>query len=140
MGILGTIMSAAGAMGGGDHAAVGSGLMQELEQRPGGIGGIFQSFQQNGMGGLVQQWAGGNTQPASPDQIEQGLGGTGIIDSIAQRTGMSPAVVKMSLAILVPLLIHHFVSNGHVTASGEPTGTPPPQGGSLLQSVLSKIL
>lgn len=140
MGILGTVLSAAQAMGGGEHAAVGGGLMQELEQRPGGIAGIFQSFQQNGMGGLVQQWASGNTQPANPDQIEQGLGGTGIIDSIAQRTGMSPAVVKMSLAVLVPLVIHHFVSNGHVTPTGEPTGAPPPHSGSLLQSVLSKIL
>lgn len=140
MGILGSIMSAAESMGGGDHAAVGGGLMQELEQRPGGIGGIFQSFQQNGLGGLVQQWAGGSTQPASPDQIEQGLGGTGIIDSIAQRTGMSPTVVKVSLAVLVPLVIHHFVANGHVTPSGEPAGSPMPESGGLLKSVLSHIL
>ncbi|MDP9040101.1 MAG: YidB family protein [Acidobacteriota bacterium] len=141
MGFLGGIVSAAaGAMGGGDHAAVGGGLIQELEQRPGGIGGIFQSFQQNGLGGLVQQWAGGNTAPASPDQIEQGLGGSGIIEGIAQRTGMSPGVVKMSLAVLVPLVIHHVVSNGHVTAAGEPTGAPMPESGGLLQSVLSRLL
>jgi uncharacterized protein YidB (DUF937 family) len=140
MSILDTITSAAEKFGGTDHAAVGSGLMQELEQQPGGIGAIFQSFQQNGLGGLVQQWSGGQTSPASPDQIEQGLGGTGIIDSIAQRTGMPPTMVKMSLAVLVPLVIHHFVANGHVTANGDPSGTPPPESGSLLQSILGKIL
>ena len=141
MGILDSVTSMAEQYGeGGEKAKVAGGLMQEIEQRPGGIGSIFQSFQQNGLGGLVQQWAGGQTTPASPQEVEQGLGGTGIIDSIAQRTGISPGMVKMGLAVLVPIMIHHFVANGHVTAQGEPTGAPPPNSTSLLQSVLSRIL
>jgi uncharacterized protein YidB (DUF937 family) len=139
MGFLDTVTSLASQLGGGEHAAIGGGLMQELEQRPGGIGAVFQSFKQNGLGGLIQQWAGGQTQPASTDQIEQGFGGTGIVDSIAQRTGMSPTMVKVGLAVLVPLVIRHFVSNGHVTPDGQPTGSPAPDSGSLLQSVLSKV-
>ena len=143
MGIMDMVTQMAGQMGGNegsDKAQVTGGLMQELENRPGGIGSIFQAFQGNGLGGLVQQWSGGNTAPASPDQVEQGLGGTGIIDSIAQRTGMSPTLVKMGLAVAIPVLIHHFVSNGHVTAEGQPTGAPPPEPGGLLQSVLGRIL
>ncbi len=141
MGLMDMVTNAAQQFGGGggDHAQVAGGLMEEVQQQ-GGIGSIFQSFQQNGMGGLVQQWAGGQTQPAAPDQIEQGLAGTGMIDNIAQRTGMSPGMVKMSLAVLVPIIIHHFVSNGHVTADGQSTGTPPPETGGLLQSVLSRLL
>lgn len=137
------VTSMAGQLGGGaggDKAQVTGGLVQELEGRPGGIGSIFQAFQGNGLGGLVQQWAGGNTAPASPGEVEQGLGGTGIIDNIAQRTGMSPTVVKMGLAVAVPVIIHHFVSNGHTTATGEPTGAPPPETGGLLQSILGRIL
>lgn len=137
MGLLDMVTSMAG--GGGQHAQVAGGLMQEIQQQPGGIGGLFQSFQQNGMGGLVQQWAGGQTQPATPDQMEQGLGGTGIIDRISQRTGVSPGVVKMGLAVAVPLVVHHFVANGHVTADGQSTGAPPPESGGVLQSILSRL-
>ena len=142
MGIMDMVEQAAGQFGGGGNpnAQVTGGLMQELQNHPGGIGGIFSSFQQNGMGGLTQQWAGGQTAPAAPDQVEQGLGGTGLIDSIANRVGMSPTMVKAGLAIALPVLIHHYVSNGHVTSQGEPTGAPPPEPGGVLQSVLSRIL
>jgi len=124
----------------GDQTKVAAGLIKEMQQRPGGIGGLLQSFQQNGMGSMVQQWAGGQTQAAAPGQVEQGLGGTGIVESIAQRTGISPAVVSAGLAEIVPLLVHHAVSNGHVTAEGQPTGAPEPEPGGLLQSLLSKLL
>lgn len=141
MGLMDTLESAAQQFGGGgQHAQVAQGLVQEIQQQPGGVGSIFQSFQGNGLGGLVQQWAGGQTQPAAPQQIEQGLSGTGIIDNIAQRTGMSPAMVKMALAVLVPIVVHHFVSNGHVTPQGQPTGAPPPEPGGLLQSILGRVL
>jgi uncharacterized protein YidB (DUF937 family) len=125
--------------GGGDHAAVASGLMQELGGS-GGVAGLIQQFQQNGAGGLVQQFAGGQTQGADPGAMEQALAGSGLIDSIAQRTGMSPDTVKSSLATIVPVLINHVTANGHVTTDGQPTGNPMPDAGSLLQSVLGKIL
>lgn len=137
MGILDMVTGVMG--GGGDNAKVAGGLMQELQQRPGGIGSIFSSMQQNGMGGLTQQWAGGQTQPMQPGQVEQGLGGSGIIDSVAQRTGLSPETVKIGMAALVPLVVHHFVANGHVTPDGQPTGAPAPETGGLLQSVLSRL-
>lgn len=138
MGLLDMVESMAG--GGGDHAKVAGGLVQELQGQPGGVAGMFQSFQQNGMGGLVKQWAGGQTQPATPDQVQQGLGGTGIIDRISQRTGVSPGMVKAGLAVAVPLVIHHFVANGHVTPEGQPTGAAPPEPGGMLQSILGRML
>ena len=137
MGIMDMVSSVMGQ--GGDNAKVAGGLMQEIQQRPGGIGSIFSAMQQNGMGGMTQQWAGGQTQPMQPGQVQQGLGGSGIIESVAQRTGLSPEVVKVGMAALVPIVIHHFVSNGHVTPEGQPTGAPPPEQGGLLQSVLSRL-
>ncbi len=139
MGLLDMVEQMAAGSGNADHARVAGGLLQEMQERPGGLGGLLQSFQQNGLGGVVQQWSNGQTQPANPGDMETGLGGTGIIDSIAQRTGLSPTVVTTGLAVAVPILIHHMVSNNHVTPSGDPTG-PPPQPGSLLQSVLGRIL
>jgi len=111
--------------------------MHELQQR-GGIGGLMQAFQRNGMGSFVEQWSQGNTQP-NPTAIENGTAGTGLIDGIAQRTGLSPGVVRGGLAIAVPLLIHHMVSNNHVTPTGVPTGNQP-EPTSVLQSVLQRIV
>ncbi len=139
MGILDSITSMVGGAG-GDNTKVAGGLMEAVQQHPGGIGGILQSFQQNGQGGAVQQWANGNTENASPDQVEQGLGGTGLIDSVAQRTGLSPTMVKGAMAVMLPMVIHHFVSSGHVTPEGQQTGTPAPETGGLLQSMLGRLL
>ena len=125
--------------GGGDHAAVAGGLMQELGGA-GGVAGLIQQFHQNGAGNLVQQFAAGQTQSTDPNAIEQALAGSGLIDKIAQRTGMSPDTVKSSLATIVPLLINHVTANGHVTTDGQPTGNATPDTGSLLQSVLGKLL
>lgn len=138
MGILDSITSAAEGFG-GDKTKVAGGLLDTLREHPGGIAGVFQSFQQNGQGGAVQQWAGGNTENASPDQVEQGLGGTGIIEKVSERTGLSPTMVKGAMAVALPMLIHHFVSSGHVTPDGQPTGQPMPESGGLLQSVLSRL-
>ena len=141
MGLMDMVSSMMGEAGGeqGQKATVTGGLMDELQNHPGGVGGLMQSFQRNGLGGLVQQWTGGQTTPAAPQDVEQGLGGPGIIDNIAQRTGMSPGVVKMGLAIAIPMLIHHYVSNGHVSPQGQQTGQQPEAGG-VLQSILGRIL
>lgn len=134
-----------GAMGGntgavGDQAKVAGGFLEALREQPGGISGVFQSFQQNGMGGLVQQWAGGQTEAKpSPEQVDQGLGNTGLIDRTAEKAGVSPAVVKTALAVAIPFVIHHFVSSGHVTQEGEPTGQPAPSHEGMFSNILSSI-
>jgi uncharacterized protein YidB (DUF937 family) len=139
MGLMDMVKQAAKQYGGGgENGQVAGGLMQEIESQ-GGVGSVFTAFQNNGLGGLVQQWAGGQTTPAAPDQVEQGLSGTGMIDGIASRTGISPTMVKMALAVLLPMVIHHFVANGHVSEQGEPTGQPAPETGGLLQSILSRL-
>ncbi len=95
--------------------------MQELGG-VGGVAGLIQSFNQNGAGGLVSQIANGQVQGVNPNAIESAIAGTGLIDSIAQRTGMSPDTVKSSLATVLPVLINHVTANGHVTTTGQTNG------------------
>jgi uncharacterized protein YidB (DUF937 family) len=121
---------------GPEHAKVANALVGELQQRE-GVGGLIQSFQRNGMGSFIEQWAQGQTQP-NPTAIENGLSGTGLMDSLAERTGLSHGVIRGALAVVVPLLIHHMVSNNHVTPTGQPTGNQPEPGG-ILQSILQRI-
>lgn len=130
---------AQGLSGSGDHAAVATGLIQQLGG-PSGVAGLIQSFHQNGAGGLVQQFANGQTQGVDPSAIEQAVGGSAFIDSIAKRTGMSSDTVRSSLATVVPVLINHVTANGHVSTDGQPTGNPVPDSGTLVQSILGKLL
>lgn len=130
---------AEGFSGSGDHAAVATGLMEELGGS-GGVAGLIQSFHQNGASDLVQQFAGGQIQGADPNAIEQAVGGSAFIDSIARRTGIPADSVRSSLATIVPALVNHMTANGHVTTDGQPTDNPPPDSGSLIQSVLGKLL
>jgi uncharacterized protein YidB (DUF937 family) len=130
---------AKGFSGGGDHAAVAGGLMEQLGG-VGGVAGLIQSFHQNGAGGLVQQFANGQTQGVDPGAIEQAVGGSAFIDSIAQRTGVSADTVRSSLATIIPMLVNHVTANGHITTEGQPTGNPTPDSGTLIQSILGKLL
>jgi uncharacterized protein YidB (DUF937 family) len=131
--------AAGGDAGGADHSTVAGGLLQELGGS-GGVGNLIQSFQQNGAGNLIQQFASGNTGAIDPNQVESALAGTGLIDKVAARTGLSADQIKGSLATVVPMLVNHGISNGHVTADGQPGANPAPDTGSLLQSVLGKLI
>ena len=150
MGIFDAVSKLAGDLTGGessggtaggtpDHAAVTGGLLQELGGT-GGLGNLIQTFQQNGGGGVVQDIASGNTSAIDPNQVENLLAGSGLVDGVASRTGLSPDQVKSSLATVLPMLLHHSIANGHVTADGQPGEAPAPDSGSLLRSVLGKLL
>ena len=139
MGLLDSLTNAAQSFGGGDTAKVAGGLMETVQSQPGGLTGLTQNFQQNGLGGLLQRWTGGQTAPASQDEVQQGVG-SGVIDSVAQRTGLSPTAVKAGLAVLLPVLIHHMAESGHIDQQGQPTGQPVQDHTGLLQSVLGRLL
>lgn len=137
MGILNTVESMASGPAADTHRKVAAALMEELEQ---GVGapGLIQAFQRNGVGAHVEEWMQGNTQP-NPTSIENGLAGTGLIERIAERTGLSDGTVRGALALIVPVVVHHFVSNGYVSPTGEVLA-PQPNSRSLLDSVLSRVL
>jgi len=130
---------AKGMSGGTEHAAVAGGLLEELGG-PAGVAGLIQTFHQNGAGNLIQQFANSQTQPTDPNAIENALAGTGLIDSVARRTGISADTVRSSLAVVIPMIVNHVTANGQVTTDGQPTGNPAPDAGSLIQSVLGKLL
>ena len=135
MGFLDQIGTVAGELGNtqqGQQTGISAALMQALQQHPGGIGGLLQSFRQNGMSEHVDQWATGQQTTATPQQVQQGLNGTGLIEGTAQRAGVSHEVAAAAIAALLPALIHHFA----------PGGQPAPQTqlGGLAQQFLSRML
>jgi uncharacterized protein YidB (DUF937 family) len=79
-----------------------------------GLSGLISSFQQKGLGGLVNSWVGtGENQPISPDQVEQGLGQEKI-QQISGKLGMDPGTVKTKLAEVLPGVVDKMTPNGKV--------------------------
>ena len=121
MGLQDLIEGMGGAGGDGTNAKVAGGLMQALDDHPGGLSGVMDSFRNNGMQEHVQNWASGQQPLPTPEQIQTGLGGTGLIENVAAKAGVSPQVAQMALATLLPMVISHFTAGGQQQ--------PPPQGG-----------
>lgn len=141
MGILDSIEG----MVGGDQGAQGApqseqgrvagSFLQQAQEHPGGLGGIMDMFRNNGMGAHVDGWQSGQMQQATPEQVQTGLGG-GMLDSIAQRAGVSPTVAKMALAAALPMIMAHMTNGGQQAPPAPGSGAF----GGLAGSLLSRIL
>jgi uncharacterized protein YidB (DUF937 family) len=133
MGILQSLEGMAGGSGGNPTASVTSGLMQALEEHPGGLSGILNQFRQNGMSEHVQNWATGQQTQTTPEQIQQGLGNTGFIEKVAGKAGVSPETAKVALAAILPIVVSHFTNGGKQA---------PPQSGfsGMASEILGRLL
>jgi uncharacterized protein YidB (DUF937 family) len=132
MGLLDAIEGASGQQSGSTNAKVAGGLMQALDEHPGGLAGVIDQFRQNGMSAHVQNWASGQGQTATPAEVQQGLGGTGLIDKVAAKAGLSPEMAKMAMAVVLPMVISHFTQGGQQE--------PPQSGfGGMASQILSKF-
>ncbi len=137
MGLLDTLEGMAGQQGQSTTARVAGGLMQTLDEHPGGLAGIISSFQNNGMAAHVQQWSTGQQATATPDQIQQGLDGTDLLDRVAAKAGVSPEVAKIGMAVILPMVISHFTQGGQQAA---PQNAGPGGFSGLASQILSKIV
>jgi uncharacterized protein YidB (DUF937 family) len=136
MGLLDTLTAFTGSEG-GDHTKIMGSLIQSIQSQPGGVQGVFKSFTENGLGAHADTIANGNPVPMSPEQVQQGLNGTGLIERTAEHAGVSPQVVEMALTTLLPLVLAHFASN---PAAATTPATE--QGGltAMAESILKKFM
>ncbi len=115
MGLLDALTSIAGGAS-PEHHGVADALSQVMQEHPGGMDGILNLLKQNGLGDQVQSWVSpGENKAISPDQVQQGLGQS-MMENIAQRAGISPAMASGVIATVLPLVVSHFAGN-----SGQPT-------------------
>ena len=133
MGFLDDLESrASSAMAGSDNptAKVAGGLVQALQEHPGGLQGVMNTMSQNGVD--PQAMAAGGA--ASPEDIGQGLKGSPLIEMVAQKAGVSPEVAQQLMSTVLPMVMSHFTHGG--------TSAPPEAGGlaSMAGGLLSKFL
>jgi uncharacterized protein YidB (DUF937 family) len=114
---------------GNPTAKVAGGLMSALEEHPGGLQGVMDQMAQNGVDPQAVA-AGGQT---TPEQVGQGLAGSGLIESVAEKAGVSPQVAQELMSTVLPMVMAHFTQGG--------TQAPPSGGyGGMLSAILGKLL
>ncbi|MGE0470162.1 MAG: YidB family protein [Nitrospira sp.] len=122
MGLMDQLGQAAGGLMGGQ--SVQNPLVQAMiallgkDSGIGGLTGVVQAFQKNGLGELINSWVStGRNLPATPSQIEQGLGGD-LLNQLAGKAGLSSDAASSQLAGLLPDLIDRLTPDGKVEAGG----------------------
>jgi uncharacterized protein YidB (DUF937 family) len=97
--------------------AVGAEMMtvvNGLIQKHGGIGGIMQQFQAQGLGDTIKSWVGtGPNQPIAPDQLHQALGAD-TMTQLATKLGMTPQELSAKLSTVMPQVIDKMTPAGVV--------------------------
>jgi uncharacterized protein YidB (DUF937 family) len=125
MGLFDSVLGAvAGHMQQGGNTEMGGGLASILggllanNSEMGGLGGLVEKFQQNGMGDIVSSWIGrGENLPVSADQIASAFG-SGPLADIASQLGINPAQASNQLAQMLPGLIDRLTPNGSLPEGG----------------------
>jgi|KBSMisStaDraftv2_1062788.scaffolds.fasta_scaffold1007585_1 uncharacterized protein YidB (DUF937 family) len=80
-----------------------------------GLGTLLQAFEDGGLGHLFHSWVGtGQNLPVSAQQIQSVLGNSGMLQRIAQATGMQSADVAQHLSTVLPQIVDHLTPNGQI--------------------------
>lgn len=86
---------------------------------PGGLGGLLQSFQQNGYGDLINSRIGsGQNQPIAPDQLHRALG-PGAISNLSRLTGLSQDQLLSNLSRVLPDVVDRLTPHGRMPDQAE---------------------
>jgi len=91
-----------------------AGILQMIQNQPGGLQGLVQSFHDQGLGGLVSSWVStGQNLPVSSDQIQQVLGSEKVKE-LAAAAGISPEFANSAIAQVLPTIVDKLTPNGQV--------------------------
>lgn len=102
----------------GGNSAIVSSILGMIENHPGGISGLVQSFEQHGLGGVVSSWISpGPNQPVSAQQVQQAVGHDQI-QEVAGKLGVDSGTASNLVAQFLPAIVDHLTPNGQLPASG----------------------
>jgi uncharacterized protein YidB (DUF937 family) len=124
MGILESLTEAGGSlMGKSGGSGIEGQLLQAVTQllgkgsNIGGLAGLVQLFQKNGLGEIVNSWVStGKNLPISADQIKQGLG-SGLVEQLAGKAGLSADAASHQLVNLLPNVVDKLTPGGTIPDS-----------------------
>ena len=87
-------------------------VVNQLIQQHGGVSGIVNQLQTQGLGNTVKSWVGtGANQPVSPQELHQAFGADAI-SQLAAKTGLSTQDLLQRLSQALPTAIDHLTPGG----------------------------
>jgi uncharacterized protein YidB (DUF937 family) len=112
--VVGTVAGSSGQPG-----TLGGAVMGLLtNQETGGLNGLMQALNQQGLGEVASSWVGlGNNLPITSEQVQEVLG-SDVIQQLAEKSGLSFDAAKSQLADLLPGLIDKLTPEGKIPEGG----------------------
>jgi uncharacterized protein YidB (DUF937 family) len=116
--LVGKVVGAAKGSPGQEEGLVAGVMGLLTNKETGGIAGLMQTFNQQGLGDIISSWVGTGANAAiTPDQIQEVLG-SDEIQQLAGNSGVSVDTVKAQLAELLPSLIDKATPEGKIPEGG----------------------
>ncbi len=89
-------------------------VVNGLIEKHGGLKGLTDQFQREGLGPTIQSWIGkGENQPISPDQVHQALG-SDTVQQLAAKLGIPANELAAKLSEFLPKAVDTMTPNGTV--------------------------
>jgi uncharacterized protein YidB (DUF937 family) len=96
---------------------VGAGMVSVVSgilEKHGGLPGVVNEFERNGLGGTIQSWVGtGPNQPISPDDVHKALG-PDLLQQLAEKSGLSVQELTQRLAQVLPQAVDGLTPHGTI--------------------------
>jgi len=94
---------------------VGAGMVSVVSgilEKHGGLQGVVNEFERNGLGATVQSWVGsGPNQPISPTEVHRTLGPE-LLQQLSEKSGLSVEELTQRLSHVLPQAVDKLTPNG----------------------------
>jgi uncharacterized protein YidB (DUF937 family) len=99
---------------------VGAGMVSVVNgiiEQHGGVQGLVNEFERNGLGQTVRSWVGtGPNQPVSPTDVHRVLG-PDLLQQLAAKTGLPVQELTEKLSQVLPQAVDHLTPDGNIPTS-----------------------
>ncbi len=99
---------------------VGAGMVTAVNgiiEKHGGLQGVVNEFERNGLGATVKSWVGtGPNQPISADQVQQVLG-PDLLQQLSAKSGLSVQELTQKLSQVLPQAVDGLTPDGKIPSA-----------------------
>ena len=96
---------------------VGAGMVSVVNgiiEQHGGVQGLVNEFERNGLGATVRSWVGtGPNQPVEPADVHRVLG-SDLLQQLSAKTGLSVQDLAAKLSQVLPQAVDHLTPDGKI--------------------------
>jgi uncharacterized protein YidB (DUF937 family) len=99
---------------------VGAGMVSVVSgiiEKHGGLQGVVNEFERNGLGATVRSWVGtGPNQPISPAEVQRALGPE-LLQQLSAKSGLSVEDLAQKLSQVLPQAVDRMTPDGTIPKS-----------------------